>query len=120
MPKNTKRLSILGPDEILALLGLPQLTDEDREIYFSLDPNENLAFELLRHTSTKLLLLLQLGYFKISQQFFVFSWQDITIDRDYLMCRYFSQESTPAVVPSKNTRITQQKIILRCQNCWRD
>ena len=90
MSSRTKRLSLLNPDEIQALFGLPCFSVEERESYFSLDPDETLIVESLRHTHAKLLFLLQLGYFKASHQFFVITWQDVQFDLDYLMARYFS------------------------------
>ena len=62
MSNNSKRLAILSQDEVQALFGLPNFSDEEREIYFSLDPDETLIFESLRQTSAKLLFLIQLGY----------------------------------------------------------
>lgn len=73
MPNNTKRLAILSQDEVQELFGLPNFIHEEREIYFSLDPDEYLIFESLRQTNAKLLFLIQLGYFKASHQFFVFT-----------------------------------------------
>lgn len=116
MPNNSKRLAILSEDEVHELFSLPRFTEEERELYFSLDPDETLIFESLRQTSTMLLFLLQLGYFKASYQFFVFSWEDVLPDRDYLLRRYFDGESPPDTTPSKNTRLTQQKTILQCHN----
>ena len=72
-------------------------------------------FKTVRSPNTKLFFLLQLGYFKVSHQFFVFSCQEISVDRNYLVARYFPQETLPEVLPSKNTRLSQQKMILRCQ-----
>ncbi len=115
MPGNTRRLSILTSDEIQGLFGILSLSPEERDTYFSLDPGETQLFESLRLPNTQLLFLLQLGYFKVSHQFFVFSWQDISADRDYLLARYFPHKTPPGVMPSKNTRLSQQKMILRCQ-----
>ena len=115
MPPTTRRLSILTSDEIQVLFGVPCLAPDERNTVFSLDPAETRAFESLRIFSSKLLFLLQLGYFKVSHQFFVFSWQAVSADRDYLLARYFPQATRPEVMPSKNTRLSQQKMILHCQ-----
>jgi Domain of unknown function (DUF4158) len=115
MPNNTKRLAILSQDEVQELFGLPSLTHDERDIYFSLDPGESVIFESLRQTNAKLLFLIQLGYFKASHQFFVFTWDNVLTDRDYLLARYFPHEA-PGTTPSKNTRLAQQKMILQCQN----
>jgi hypothetical protein len=119
MPKSTKRLTILSQDEVRALFAVPNFSDEEREFYFSLDPDETLIFESFRQIGSMLLFLLQLGYFKASHQFFVFPWSDAGMDCDYLMKRYFLGESTPDSKPSKNTRLAQQRIILQCHNFQR-
>lgn len=116
MPKNTKRLSILDPDEVQELFGLPCLSDDERDFYFSLDQDEHQILASLRNVNSKILFLLQLGYFKASHQFFVFSFQEVSSDLHYIVRRYFSQEKIPKTVPSKNTRLSQQKMILRSKN----
>jgi uncharacterized protein YdeI (YjbR/CyaY-like superfamily) len=114
MPNNPKRLAILSQDEVQALFGLPSFSDDEREIYFSLDPDETLIFESLRQTSARLLFLLQLGYFKANYRFYSFSWEEVKADQEYLLPRYFPGKAPPDTIPSKNTRLTQQKIILQC------
>ncbi len=115
MPKSSKRLSILNKDEIKDLFNLPRFNNEERESFFSLDPNETLIFENLRNTNSKLLYLMQLAYFKVSHQFYVFAWEDIQNDYDYLVKRYFNGISETITLPTKNTRLSQQKIILKSQ-----
>ncbi len=44
-----KRLTILTAKEIQTLYGLPQFTDEERDIYFSLDPLEKQQLDQLRN-----------------------------------------------------------------------
>ena len=116
MPKSNKRLTILSQDEMRALFGIPKFSDEERELYFSLDPDETLIFESFRQTGAMLLFLLQLGYFKACHQFFVFPWDEVGMDCDYLMKRYFLCKGIPDTTPSKNTRLAQQKVILQCHN----
>lgn len=116
MPKSTKRLAILNEQEIQELFHRPVFSAEDQEHYFSLAPDEQLLFESLRHTRSRLLFLLQLGYFKASRRFFVFSWASVQTDLIYLCQRYFPKETAPTELPDKKTRIAQQKMILHCQN----
>ena len=112
----TKRLVILSESEIQTLFARPSFSSDDREFYFSLDPDETLIFESFRQTNAKLLFLIQLGYFKATHRFFVFSWNEVLADCEYLLQRYFLQEALPKTIPSKNTRLAQQKIILQCHN----
>ncbi len=116
MPVSSKRLAILDEQEIQELFQRPVFSTEDREHYFSMAPDEQLLFESLRHTRSRLLFLLQLGYFKASHRFFVFSWEAVQADLGYLLKHHFPQEVCPDGFPDKKTRIAQQKMILQCQN----
>ncbi len=80
MSNPDKRLSILSDSEVQELFGLPRFSADDRQMYFSLDPDESLIFESLRFVSTQLLFLLQLGYFKASHQFFIFDLKEVEAD----------------------------------------
>lgn len=116
MSRANKRLSILSDSEVDELFGRPRFSADERPVYFSLAPDESLIFESLRYVNTRLLFLLQLGYFKASHRFFVFTWTQVQADVDYLLPHYFPQDSSPDTLPEKNTRLAQQKIILQCQN----
>ena len=116
MSRASKRLSILSDREVQELFDRPRFSTDDQLVYFSLDPDESLIFESLRYISTRLLFVLQLGYFKANHRFFVFTWSQVQADLSYLLQRYFPQESRPETMPDKNTRLAQQKIILQCQN----
>ena len=66
-----KRLAILSRDEIEAIYGRPCFTKEERGEYFSLSPAEQVALEQLRFVNAKIYFILQLGYFKARNMFFV-------------------------------------------------
>jgi len=85
----TKRLVILNESEIQTLFARPNFSSDDRKFYFALDPDESLIFESFRHINAKLLFLLQLGYFKATHRFFVFCWNEVIADCEYLSKRYF-------------------------------
>ena len=113
MVKSTKRLSILTPDEVYSIFKLPVFSDEEREVYFTLSDKERSHYQTLRGSSSKLYFLLQLGYFKAKNQFFAFSWQEITKDRKYLIRRYALLKSEVSKeLPVKNTKMALQKTIL--------
>lgn len=112
MSVSTKRLSILNENEIHELFGRPVFSNDDRATYFSLEQSEQFTFESLRYSSTRLLFVLQLGYFKASRRFFTFSWDDVQEDVNYLLRHVFPLENHPNTFPKKNTRLAQQKIIL--------
>ncbi len=75
--------------------------------------------ESARSPTMKLFIVLQLGYFKVSHQFFMFTWQEVANDRAYLAARYFHNEPLTDRLPSKNTRLLQQKRVLRCHQYCR-
>lgn len=85
MSVSTKRLSILNENEIHELFERPVFSNDDRATYFSLEQSEQFIFESLRYSSTRLLFVLQLGYFKASRRFFTFSWDDVQEDMNYLL-----------------------------------
>jgi hypothetical protein len=60
------RLTILTVKELqtLTLYDLPQFSDEERDIYFALDPLEKQQLDQLRNITTSVYFILQLGYFK--------------------------------------------------------
>ena len=48
----TRRLTILNTDEIEAIFGLPQFTDDERQVHFALSPNESEVVNAARMTET--------------------------------------------------------------------
>src|SRR3954463_10003446 len=102
------RLKVLIPKEIQAVYGIPVFTPEERDVYFSLAPQEKQTLEKLRHLTAKLYFILQLGYFKAKRQFFVFALRSVADDVGYILCRYFHdapQISDTTI--SKPTRLAQ-------------
>jgi len=84
-----KRLNILGDDEIDALYGRLRFTYEEQVQHFSLSLAEKAELEKLHSTKSKIYFLLQLGYFKARQMFFVFSSNEVEEDVKYIQERYF-------------------------------
>jgi hypothetical protein len=66
------RLTILTPKEIDSLFALPRFTQEEREVYLTLNSIEQAAMNEYRHSAVKIYFILQLGYFKARTQFFTF------------------------------------------------
>jgi Domain of unknown function (DUF4158) len=89
MDNRGKRLIILNRDEIEALYGRPRFTQEERGEYFSLSPAEQAALEQLRFINAKIYFILQLGYFKARNMFFVFEPQEAGEDIEFIRERYF-------------------------------
>jgi hypothetical protein len=107
------RLTILTAKEIHTLYALPLFTDEERDIYFVLDPLEKQQFEQPRNLTASVYFILQLGYFKAKKQFFVFRLSDVYDDVQYILHRYFPNVAeVPDQLISKPTRLAQQQQIL--------
>lgn len=112
LPTTPKRLRILGEEEIEALYGRPRFTPDERQEYFAFAPEELTALAPFRSPPSRLYGMLQLGYFKARQQFFVFTLHEVAEDSRYLQERYFTSTRFQAVEVSKITRLKQQRVIL--------
>jgi hypothetical protein len=112
IPTTPKRLRILGDEEIDALYGRPRFTPDERPEYFAFSPPDLAALEQFRSHPSRLYAMLQLGYFKARQQFFVFSLPEVAEDIRSLQERYFAPARFQAVEVSKVTRLKQQHVIL--------
>jgi hypothetical protein len=78
-----RHLEILTASETDDLFGLPCFTEEDRQLYFDLSPVEQemaraFNFPVAAH------FVLQLGYFKAKQQFFVYEQGAVLDDLRYI------------------------------------
>jgi hypothetical protein len=108
----TKRLKILEADEIEAVYGLPVFDDEDRAFYFSLSPPEKALMSQLHGMKSSIYYILQLGYFKARQQFFVFNLRQVAADAQYVRRLYFPDDALIDLDITKVTRLKQQSLIL--------
>jgi hypothetical protein len=114
MPADSRRLSILTAREIDDLYGLPRFTEDDRHLYFDLSAAERTAVGAVRTASSAIHLVLQLGYFKAKQQFFVYAREAVLDDLEHIRRRYFPERDLDTIKPlSKPTRLEQQQIILK-------
>src|SRR5262245_37780958 len=112
IPTAPKRLRILGDEEIEALYARPRFTPDERQEYFAFSPPELATLEQFHSRPSRLYGMLQLGYFKARQQFFVFSLREVDEDVRYLQERYFPTTRFHAVEVVKRTRLKQQRMIL--------
>ena len=111
-----KRLRILRDDEIDALYGRPRFTPEERGEYFALSSAETTALEQFHSIKSRIYWILQLGYFKARQMFFVFNPDEIAEDARYIQERYFPQDPCSDLAITKVTRLKQQRVILALCN----
>jgi TnpA family transposase len=107
-----KRLRILGDDEIEALYGRPCFTIEEQMQYFSLAPREKAALEQFHSIKSRIYWILQLGYFKAQQLFFVFTLPEVEADVRYIQEQYFPHSQLTDLTITKVTRLKQRRLIL--------
>jgi hypothetical protein len=109
---DSHRLSILTDAEIEDLYGLPRFTEDDRRLYFDLSPDEQKAAA----TYTPAIaahFVLQLGFFKARQLFFVYEEEDVRDDLNHIVKRHFPDMDLARVKTlSKPTRLAQRQAIL--------
>ncbi len=124
MPDKSKtphlgRLHILTSEEIQNIFHLPDFSDVERLLHFSLSETE---FEVLTQTrsfASKLNFILQLGYFKVRRLFFNFEFSEVSGDVEFIRQKYFSNEiSEVSNLPkiAVNTLLKHHRIIAELYN----
>jgi hypothetical protein len=97
------RLTILTPQEIDTLYAIPSLDDEERSFLFSLDEVDRAIVDGLENdTARKVDYILQLGFYRAIGNFFLFSFQKVKADVEFIMQLYFPGEPFPKKQVSKN------------------
>jgi len=114
MTTESRRLSILTVQEVDDLYRLPRFTEDERRRYFDLSPAERDMVDRVYTISVAAHLVLQLGYFKAKQQFFVYTLDGVTDDLGHILRRYFPTRDMAEIKGlSKPTRLEQQQVILK-------
>jgi TnpA family transposase len=114
MTTESRRLSILTVQEVDDLYRLPRFTEDERRLYFDLSPAERDMVDRVYTISVAAHLVLQLGYFKAKQQFFVYTLDAVTDDLGHILRRYFPTRDMAEIKGlSKPTRLEQQQVILK-------
>jgi len=121
------RITILSAKMIEEIYGVPKFSEEERELYFAMDPKEQDITYSHSSPSSQLSFILQLGYFKAKKLFFTPTDDEIKEDVQFIGNRYLPGESFP-VNPeiSRGTWWNQQKRILQlcqyhdCDTSWRE
>ena len=88
MSSKSKRIYILGDDEIQHLYALPKLSLDEKDIFFTLNNAEMKVFEEMNAVATKIHFVLQYGYFKIKQRLFEYNYDSVKDDLEYINQRY--------------------------------
>ncbi len=97
------RLTILTQDEINDLYEIPSLDDDERSFLFALDTDDIAVLDSFENnTACKVDYILQLGYYRAVNYFFLFSFQKVKADALFIMQLYFPEELFPKKQVSKN------------------
>ena len=99
------RLQILTPEEYELLWGLPQFSTTERALFFELTPKDEAALGRLRTPRTKAHYLLQLGYFRARQRFFVPDIEQMQEDLAYVSSRHLGGVQLHDLAISLHTRL---------------
>ena len=110
--EKTKRIKILGREELSALYDLPQFSEDEQKHFFSLSPEEKLSLKTFHALSSRIYFILQLGYFKSHQMFFAFNYKKMIRDIRYIKKKHFSQSPYNKFKISKNTQFKQQRLVV--------
>ena len=98
---SNKNSTLLNPTEILDIYGPPILNDIERQEHFTLNKAETNLLKTHTNTKEAIYFLVCLVFFKIKGIFVEFNYQDITVERQYLMKRYFPGKPLPKSLPVK-------------------
>ena len=99
--ETSKRLRILGEDEIEAVYGLPRFTDEERCLFFSISPLEEAELGQFHSIKSRIYWILQLGYFKAKHLFFTFELHEVKADVGYIQEQFFPDFQVTALALSR-------------------
>ncbi len=112
----SKRLHIIGANEIAAIYDLPRFSTEDQAHFFSLSAHERAVLPELRTYTSRILFILQLGYFKAVRQFFVFKLDEVVQDITWIQQTHFPGSKLPEKPVAKGTRLKHQSLILQLRD----
>ena len=111
--KNERRIRILPENEVDDLFLRPIFNDDERLVWFELNQEELLLLISKRSLISKVDLILQLGYFKSKQQFFKFTFEEVSDDIHYIMNRYFPNRVLDKSTLERKAKRLNQGIILK-------
>ncbi len=88
---NIKRIQLLSDTEVEELYARPEFSTNEQALYFTLNKSEQSALQCYANLKTRVHFILQLGYFKATQQFFIFDFEKVRNDTDFILRNYYSE-----------------------------
>ena len=112
-----QRLRILSDAEIKSIYGLPVFTQDDKVVFFALNQEEMAAVETFVSTRSKVYFILQLGYFKATNIFHDFIFDNVRNDAEYIADVYFPKKNLVLKdkIWKKNILLQRNKILELCK-----
>ena len=109
---NLKRIYLLPEAEIIDLYARPVFNKNEQQLYFELTQIELDTLGQFGTIKTKVHFILQLAYFKAKNQFFSFTFDDVRVDVDYVLAKFFKKTDVVFHGNITRQRINQQKQII--------
>jgi hypothetical protein len=106
--KRKNRINLLPDIKINELYNIPNFTDQEMEIFFSLSVDDHLLLNQYKTIKLKIYFIIQLGYFRATQQFYDFNLEDIHREVLYVTNLYFD-------LPLKNITSKPYRTIIKSQ-----
>ncbi|RZF23723.1 Tn3 family transposase [Paraburkholderia sp. UYCP14C] len=114
MRANNKNLTLLSELEREAFFRQPRFDEFQRSEYFTFTAEERALALQRKGWAEQLLCMLQIGYFKAARAFFSFTLEQCQEDADFLLARYFPEQSRMAGRSVRRAEIlVQRQAILR-------
>jgi Domain of unknown function (DUF4158) len=111
--RKDKRLKILATDEIESIYARPKFNREEQIEYFTLSQSDLEILEVFGSIKSQVYFILQLGYFRAKHLFFIFTFDEVENDFQYIIEQYFNSKQIGGIkVIDKQTRLKQQRLIL--------
>jgi hypothetical protein len=101
---------LLSTEEQWDIYSPPALNAFERAQYFSLSPEETRVLQGFRDIKSAVYFLLSLVFLKLKGTLVKFKYQEVTLERQYIMERYFPTRKSPRAFPSS------QNAIMRIEN----
>ena len=104
------RITILEDAEIEELYGRPRFTHDERVHYFALTPEERAVADGHYSLASRVLFILQAGYFKAKTLFFSFEIDEVADDVKHVLQQHYPQYHDAALKSAivKQTRHAQR------------
>jgi TnpA family transposase len=111
MATKSERLAVLSDAEQFALYGLPDFDSRQQLTYLSLTGPELALATSRPGLRAQVCCVLQISYFKAKHAFFRFTWDEVTEDFDFVLTRYFRDQTFHGQVISKHEHYAQRAMI---------